>query len=158
MCFSVISGIFWLKLRDLSKNLIQRLKRTADVVGFWPPYTRSGFSGATEAQLARSQRRWKVDILGFPAIYNSSYFCPRFDGPNWRSKSAQECPALNAGTVTRMGVKRPNWHKSWRLTPRKVSTWKCFNAQPKHISSGPGSGFLFHLLISVHPKLLVLYK
>ena len=32
--FSVISGIFWLKLRDLSKNLIQRLKRTADTVGF----------------------------------------------------------------------------------------------------------------------------
>ncbi|QHO30791.1 3-ketoacyl-CoA synthase [Arachis hypogaea] len=27
-------GIFWLKLRDLSKNLIQRLKRTADAVGF----------------------------------------------------------------------------------------------------------------------------
>ncbi|QHO28022.1 uncharacterized protein DS421_7g213030 [Arachis hypogaea] len=26
--------IFWLKLRDLSKNLIQRLKRTADAVGF----------------------------------------------------------------------------------------------------------------------------
>ena len=32
--FSVISGIFWLKLRVLSKNLIQRLKRTADAVGF----------------------------------------------------------------------------------------------------------------------------
>ncbi|QHO49664.1 uncharacterized protein DS421_1g15950 [Arachis hypogaea] len=27
-------SIFWLKLRDLSKNLIQRLKRTADAVGF----------------------------------------------------------------------------------------------------------------------------
>ncbi|XP_052118622.1 uncharacterized protein LOC127748347 [Arachis duranensis] len=26
--------IFWLKLRDLSKNLIQRPKRTADAVGF----------------------------------------------------------------------------------------------------------------------------
>ena len=32
------------------------------------------FSGATEAQLARPQRRWKVDILGFPAIYDSPYF------------------------------------------------------------------------------------
>ena len=31
--FSVISGIFWLKLRDLSKNLIQRLKKTADAIG-----------------------------------------------------------------------------------------------------------------------------
>ncbi|XP_057732898.1 uncharacterized protein LOC130948203 isoform X1 [Arachis stenosperma] len=30
----IIKGIFWLKLRDLSKNLIQRLKRTADAVGF----------------------------------------------------------------------------------------------------------------------------
>ncbi|KAL4371198.1 hypothetical protein AHAS_Ahas06G0141800 [Arachis hypogaea] len=29
-----IAGIFWLKLRDLSKNLIQRLKRTANAVGF----------------------------------------------------------------------------------------------------------------------------
>ena len=38
------------------------------------PCTLSGFSGATEAQLARSQRRWKVDILGFPAIYDSPYF------------------------------------------------------------------------------------
>ncbi|QHO03276.1 uncharacterized protein DS421_13g430890 [Arachis hypogaea] len=28
------SSIFWLKLRDLSKNLIQRPKRTADAVGF----------------------------------------------------------------------------------------------------------------------------
>ena len=26
MCFSVISGIFWLKLRELSKNLIQAEK------------------------------------------------------------------------------------------------------------------------------------
>ena len=70
----MISGIFWLKLRDLSKNLIRRPKRTADAVGFCPPCTRSGFSGAIEAQLARSQRRWKVDILGFPAIYDSPYF------------------------------------------------------------------------------------
>ncbi|QHO46627.1 uncharacterized protein DS421_6g189180 [Arachis hypogaea] len=23
-----------------------------------------------------------------------------------------------------MGVKRPNWHKSWRLTPRRVSARK----------------------------------
>ena len=36
--------------------------------------TRSGFSGAPEAQLTRSQRRWKVDILGFPKIYDSPYF------------------------------------------------------------------------------------
>ncbi|QHO42284.1 uncharacterized protein DS421_5g152860 [Arachis hypogaea] len=56
-----------------------------------------------------------------------------------------------------MGVKRPNWHQSWRLTPRRVSTRKCFNAQPKHTPSGPGSGFLCHLLISVNPRLLVLY-
>ena len=27
-----------------------------------------------EAQLKCSQLRWKVDILGFPAIYNSPYF------------------------------------------------------------------------------------
>ena len=32
------------------------------------------FSGATKPQLARSQRRWKGDIQGFPAIYNSPYF------------------------------------------------------------------------------------
>ncbi|QHO52858.1 uncharacterized protein DS421_2g42840 [Arachis hypogaea] len=31
-------------------------------------------SGATEAHMARSQWRWKVDILGFPAIYDSPYF------------------------------------------------------------------------------------
>ena len=35
------------------------------------------------------------------------------------------------------GVKRPNWYKSWRLTPRKVSTCESFNAQPKHTPSGP---------------------
>ncbi|XP_057733071.1 uncharacterized protein LOC130948371 isoform X1 [Arachis stenosperma] len=34
MTGSSMQGIFWLKLRDLSKNLIQRLKRTADAVGF----------------------------------------------------------------------------------------------------------------------------
>ncbi|QHO29743.1 Replication factor-A carboxy-terminal domain protein [Arachis hypogaea] len=32
--FGIAFSIFWLKLRDLSKNLIQRLKRTADAVGF----------------------------------------------------------------------------------------------------------------------------
>ena len=31
-------------------------------------------SGATELQMARSQLRWKVDIHGFPEIYNSPYF------------------------------------------------------------------------------------
>ena len=72
MCFSVISGIFWLKLRDLSKNLIQRLKK--DCRSSIGTEARNEFSGATEAQLARSQLRWKVDILGFPEIYNSPYF------------------------------------------------------------------------------------
>ena len=38
------------------------------------PALKVEFSGATEAQLALSQRHWKVDILGFPAIYNSPYF------------------------------------------------------------------------------------
>ena len=35
------------------------------------------FFGATGVQLARSQLGWKVDILGFPAIYNRSYFVRR---------------------------------------------------------------------------------
>ena len=38
------------------------------------PALKVDFFGATEVQLARSQRRWKVDILGFPEIYNSLYF------------------------------------------------------------------------------------
>ena len=28
----------------------------------------------SETKLARSQRHWIVDILGFPVIYNSPYF------------------------------------------------------------------------------------
>ncbi|QHO16099.1 uncharacterized protein DS421_10g300720 [Arachis hypogaea] len=71
--------------------------------------------------------------------------------------SPSEIPVLNAGTGIKLGVKRPNWHESWRLTPEKVSTRKCFIAQPKHTPSGPRSGFLRHLLISVHPRLLVYY-
>ena len=152
--FQVFSGWNW---GTWAKIWFRGWKRTADAVGFWPPCTRSGFSGATEAQLARSQRRWKVDILGFPAMYNSPYFTRDLMAQTG-SKSAQNCPAFNAGTGTRMGVKRLNWHKSWCLTPRKVSTHESFNAQPKHTPSGPGSWFLRHLLIFVNPKLLVLYK
>ena len=107
--------------------------------------------------MVRSQLRWKVDILGFPEMYNSPYVA--------RDLMAQtgvqiqlKIPSVKRRNWHKNGVKRPNWHKSWRLTPREVSTRKCFNAQPKHTPSGPKSGFLCHLLIFVNPRLLVLYK
>ena len=56
---------------------------------------------STEVQLASSQRRWIVDILGFPGMYNSPYFT--------RDLMAQ------TGVPSQLknsGVKRRNWHKN----------------------------------------------
>ena len=74
MCFSVISGIFLAEIEGAEQKSDLGWKRTTDVVGFWPFCTQNGFSGATELEMACFQLRWKVDIQGFPAIYNSSYF------------------------------------------------------------------------------------
>ena len=71
------------------------------------PALEADFSGAKEAQLARSQRHWKVDILGFPAIYNSPYF-------------AQDLMAQT-------GV-QSHHQNSQRLTPELAQGWE-LNAQ-----------------------------
>ena len=38
------------------------------------PALEVNFLELQKPKLARSQLRWKVDILGFPAMYNSPYF------------------------------------------------------------------------------------
>ena len=62
---------------------------------------------------------------------------PKIWWPKPAFKVSLRILAFNARTGIKTGVKRPNWHKSWRLIPRKVSTHESFNAQPKHTPSGP---------------------
>ena len=137
--FQVISGWNW---GTWAKIRFRGWRRTADAAGFWPPCTRSGFSGDTELQMVRSQLRWKVDIL-----------CPSLDDTNWRSTPVPCCILeLNARNRLQSGVKRQKQVTNWRSTPREASKRVKLNAQPKHTPSGPGSGFLHQLLISVNPS------
>ena len=65
------------------------------------PVLEVDFLELQKVHLARSQLRWKVDILGFPAMYNSPYFA--------RDLMAQ------IGVLSQLknsGVKRRNWHKN----------------------------------------------
>ena len=65
------------------------------------PALEMDFSGATKTQLVHSQLRWKVDILGFPATYNSPYFA--------RDLMAQIGVQISSRIPS---LKRRNWHQS----------------------------------------------
>ena len=92
-------------------------------------------------------------IQDFSKIYNSLYFSLVLTMQTG-VQTPTSCPILelNARNRLQSRVKRQKQVTNWRLTPRKTSTRESFNAQPKHTPSGPGSGFLHHLLISVNPS------
>ena len=137
--FQVFSGWNW---GTWAKILFRGWKRTADAVGFWPPCTQSGFSGAKEAQLERSQLRWKVDILGFPAIYNSPYFA-RVLMTQTGVQTPTSCPILELYARNRLQirVKRQKQATTWRLTPKRVSTHESSMLSPSTHQVSPEVDF-----------------
>ena len=132
--FQVFSGWNWGTWAEIR---FRGWRRTADAVGFWPPCTQSGFSGATELKMACFQLRWKVDIQGFPAIL-IVHILAEF---RWRKR------ALNASSTLLSGVKRQKHVTSQSWTPEiryklafnsKIDLYTCnIQAQPKHTPSGP---------------------